>query len=158
MKKSYHEKSVGRKLFLQKKTDKGTCPGRSSSVKNPERMNGSEEKRCKGINVEGDQSQREQQAHCRCNLSPKECGISQPKRGQEAQQETEKKKAQRSTWQSKKNHVNLGQKHKSQQEHVTDVPKELKAQCSYRSLREDDTNVDFVRKTRWNMKKGICCF
>ena len=34
MKKSYHEKSVGRKLFLQKKTDTGTCLSRSSCLQN----------------------------------------------------------------------------------------------------------------------------
>ena len=56
MKKNYSEKTEGRKLFLQKKADKSTCLSRSSFVKN-QRMNGSEEKRCKGINVEGDQSQ-----------------------------------------------------------------------------------------------------
>lgn len=60
MKKNHPEKIEGRKLFLQKKADKSTCLRRSSFVKNPQRMNGNEQKRCTGINAEGDQSQREQ--------------------------------------------------------------------------------------------------
>ena len=60
MKKNYPEKIEGRKLFLQKKADKSTCLSRSSFVKNPQRMNGNEEKRGKGMNAEGGQSPREQ--------------------------------------------------------------------------------------------------
>lgn len=105
------------------------------------------------------QSQCEQQAHCKQNSSPNQCGISEPKREQEVQQETkrgdqsseeylseQKKSPELGTNKFKIGTCISSSKGTQQAQHV-----------AYGALRKENTDVIFLRDTKQNMKKEIDC-